>query len=113
MPRLTKFLLLFCMLALIACSGNEAEKENLIPTDILQHKQMVALIKDLQLAEAAITLSHQDTTNARNLAPGVYKFVFEKHKITPAQFEKNMSFYTSHPVLMHKVYQEVSDELEK
>ncbi|MBK8847793.1 MAG: DUF4296 domain-containing protein [Bacteroidetes bacterium] len=113
MQKKLRPLFLLCAFFLCACGNNQVEKENVIPPDILKQEQMVALLKDLQMAEAAISLRNQDTTNARSLAPGVYKFVFEKHKITPAQFENNMSFYTSHPVLMHKVYQEVSDELGK
>jgi hypothetical protein len=95
------------LLMVISC-GQEEE----IPADIIRPKQMVEILTDVQLAEAAVQaygLDRSDST--RRFAFNQYKYVFEKHKVSYEQFRKSYDFYNDHPEMADKMYDELINAL--
>lgn len=74
---------------------------------------MIALLTDVQIAEAALTQQATIGKNASDFTASYYKFVFEKHKITSAKYKHSMDWYSQHPELLDKVYEEVINQLSK
>jgi hypothetical protein len=100
----------FFLLVLIASCTNEVK----IPADVLPQNKMAMVLADVQQVEALIqssALERNDSTRA--IAYGYYKSVFEKNKITPAQFRKSFTFYANHLDLMDKMYDDVLINLSK
>lgn len=81
-----------------------------IPSDVLPKKQMIEVMTDVQLAEAAkdVAMSEDKT---KNTIQEYYAFIFNKHRITKEQFQKSFDFYKTHPELMEEIYSEVINRL--
>ena len=94
--------IVFFALCFVAC--NNKEKEN-IPTGILSKEKMVAVITDLHIAEAAINLNLLTADSLYN--------IYEKNKITKAQYDSSFKYYTMNPDLLLKIYDEVLNEISK
>ena len=97
-------------LLLSSCS----KKEEKIPENILSKEKMIAVMVDVQMAEASIqnrSLSITDSTKL--IAAGYYKNLFEKNKITEQQFRESFLYYSHHLDLLNKIYEEVINELSK
>ena len=74
---------------------------------------MIAVLTDVQIAEAAIT---QQTINGKfgaDYTASYYKFVFQKNKITAGQYKRSLDWYAQHPEILDKVYEEVINRLSK
>lgn len=102
----------FFLIILIAVSCSK--KEEVVPADILPADKMIPVLADMHLAEATIQLrnyGHNDST--KNLAYGFYRFIFQKHKLTEAEFHKSFTWYSQRPEKMHAIYQEVLSELSR
>ena len=98
-------LLIFSLQFLMSSCEKKTEK---IPADILSPDSMVAVVADLQLAEATIqlrNLGYTDSTKAQ--AYGYYKFVLKQHQLDINYFLKSFHYYTNHPALMSKMYTDV------
>src|SRR6187549_2455985 len=102
-----KFLLPLLLL-LAACSKKPVE----IPSDVISKDSMIVILTDVHLAEAVLqlkNLSRNDST--KQIALGYYQWVFEKHKITPEQFNRSFDFYVKQPELMTTMYDSVITRL--
>ena len=100
--------LIFCFFFLFSCKPKEAK----IPAGILPKEQMVSVLTDVHLAEAALTLNTKNDSAAL-VAAGYYNFIYQSHRITKKQFDESLDFYTKHPELLEKIYEEVINELSK
>ena len=102
--------LFLCGITLTSCS----KKEEKIPKNILSKEKMIAVMVDVQMAEASIqnrSLSITDSTKL--IAAGYYKNLFEKNKITEQQFRESFLYYSHHLDLLNKIYEEVIYEMSK
>jgi hypothetical protein len=107
--RFFTFILILFML--FSCGG---KKEEVIPDDILPHKKMVMLLCDVHMAEAAYQIHNLGTTDStKNIAYGYYRKIFEKNKISEADFKKSFLYYSQHPDVLNKIYQDVITEMSK
>lgn len=107
MKRIFLYLVLF--ISILSCSDPVE-----IPVDVLPAKKMSEVLTDVQLIEAQIQmeqLERNDSTKA--VVYGYYKFIFQKHKITPEQFKTSFMFYSKHLDLLEHIYDDVLINLSK
>lgn len=104
MRYLTTVLVL--ILFFTACqSGKKTKLQR--PAIFLTETQMVELITDVQLLEAAINNKRNLGQSINEIKPLWYNQLFEKHQITDIIFEKNMAYYNEKPALMEQILEEV------
>ena len=102
---------MFTAFCLLAFSCGPAEKETTIPSNVLPKEKMAAVFTDIHLAEAEANLHAQPDSVLKN--PASFDKIFEKNKISKAQYDTSLSFYIDHPELLDKVYEDVLNELSK
>lgn len=109
---ITQFMLIVVLSTLITIGcGSEEEK---IPAGIIPRDKMIAIMIDVQVAEAKIqsnNLSFNDST--KQIALGYYNYVFQKHHIRNSDFKNSFNYYASHMQVMNKMYEEVITGLSK
>jgi hypothetical protein len=101
-----KTLLLAALLGLAACSSAEEE-----PDGVLPRQQFVALLIDMELTEAYMSLKITREEAGRDDVYKAYKAVFEKHNVDEAQFEQTMEYYARDRASLQSVYAEVMDSV--
>ena len=88
---------------IIACKSEEKR----LPDGILSQEQMVDVITDLQMVEAAhksLTLSSKIQKPMRDTS---YTIVFNKHHTDVNTFDSSLRAYTKHPTLFSEIMEEV------
>ena len=81
------------------------------PWGILSHDEMVAVLLDVHVAEAAMKIV--DSRAKRIEKQEYYNQVFVKHNITKKQFDKSLDWYARHPKLLVAIYDDVKKEAER
>lgn len=103
-------MVLITALLLSACISDEV----VIPEEILQEKQMVEVMTDVQLLESASQKGLLKTDSISNDAAGIqYAAIFRFHNTTEKQFRESYDFYQEHPKLLEEIYDKVLNELSK
>lgn len=80
---------------------------------MLSDKEMVSIITDIQLVEAAhqlINLKNMDQVKMRDTS---YQMVYNKHGVTEAQFDSSLRVYTQHPKRFTEIMKQVDQNLNK
>lgn len=95
---------------MISCSKNEEEAE--IPSTILSEEKFTKLIVDFALAESTSNI------NVKNLPAdkmdSLYNFdPLIDNNVSKSQYDSTIAFYSKHPGLYKKVYENVLVELSK
>jgi hypothetical protein len=101
---------IFCLIlgcVFLACN-HPAEKK---PEDILAIEQMVSVMADIQLAEAAISVKNLYGDSAKRYAQDCYDYIYKEHRMPKALFEKSLNYYLQHPKELDLIYTEVISEL--
>ena len=102
------FLFACTALAIISCSKPKV----VIPEGVLSEKEMIPVLVDIHIAQAATSLySPQDSERygMNELLP----YILSIHHIEQVKYDSSISFYTRHPEIMQKMYDEVINELSK
>ena len=99
----------FLFLFLFSCKPKEVK----IPVGILPKEQIVNILTDVHLAEAALTYKSAKSDSAMQLAVDYYNYIYQSRHVTKKQFDESLDFYTKHPELLEKIYEEVINELSK
>jgi hypothetical protein len=81
------------------------------PTDLISADEMKKILVDAFLAEIAISIDDQKHKNAFYYAWHYYNYVFKKHNISYAQFQRNYSYYSSDSKQMTQIMTNVIDDL--
>ena len=81
------------------------------PWGILSHDEMVVVLLDVHVAEAAMKIV--DSRAKRIEKQEYYNQVFVKHNITKKQFDKSLDWYARHPKLLVAIYDDVKKEAER
>jgi len=102
------FYLLFSIIVFSSCS----KKEISIPRGIISKQEMVSLLVDLHIAQAA-TSRNQMTDSARHQMKDYTPFIFSSHQITKEQYDNSLAFYTKNPELLDEIYDQVINELSR
>lgn len=98
-------LVLALLLFFTACQ--KAEKTKAKPIVFLTESQMVELVTDVQILEAALNHRRnigQSTTDVKILW---FNQLFEVHQITDVIFEENLAYYNEQPAVMEQILEEV------
>jgi len=105
----TAFLAMTFSILLFSCGQDK--KTIVIPSDVLSKEKMTEVLTEIHLAEAEVNMKTlPDSIATEKLS---FHQLFDKNKITRAQFEKSLSFYIDHPELLNEVYEQVLNELSK
>lgn len=93
-------------LLLINCKTNAVEK----PDDLLTEKQMVDILYDLNIINAMKSTNYQYLSDRGITAS---KYVYAKYKIDSLQFANSDQYYASDIEEYEKIYNQVSERLQK
>jgi len=109
-----KNMLLFLpLLLLLACTTDQQPVETqLIPVDsIIPEQQMVLILADAHIIEAAMTIERNRGKNANSLADFYYAGLFKKFRISRKRYQQNLEYYQDDPDRFNKIYEDVIREL--
>ena len=88
-------------------SCRSADEENVsIPTNILSEEKFTKVIADFALAESASNINVKNIPSEKS--DSVYAFdPLVENKVSRAQYDSSIVFYSKHPVLYRKIYEGV------
>ena len=95
------------LFTLFAC--NEAVET--IPDNVLSKEDMVSVMVDVQLIEAALSINQSE--EAKETAYYNYDSVLKQHNLSKEKFDESFKYYSEHPELMEQIYEEMLSELSK
>lgn len=105
---LIKAIIFFLLTAMVtACSPNEQGNRRKVPDKILQPKDMVAIIADIQIAEAVLREQRQTGQYQDHYAVDLMNSVFEKHAVSREKFRESLSFYEKNLEIYEQIYEDV------
>lgn len=90
------------------CFSCYQPKERLQP--VLSEKQLIAILKDIHLAEAMLT-TENDRIKKDSLAYMYYEQIFFMHNVDTADFNQSMNALFSDPERIDSLYKKVMKEL--
>jgi hypothetical protein len=109
-----KFSWFFIIFVLFACrnrqssSGTEFQK----PDSLISRSQMVRILTDVHLTEAALAYIRTRDKSDKDLTGDYYNAVFSKYKISRKNFESNFDYYKKDQEGFIKIYEDVILNLE-
>ncbi len=81
-----------------------------IPKDIIQPSEMEKVLFDIHLVEGYVSnLPTPDTS--KKVSAAYYKGVYKKFGIDSALYNKSLNYYYTNPVLMKKMYDNITAKL--
>lgn len=83
-----------------------------VPEGVLNQDEMKAVLKDMSLTDAYLT-TISDSDSVKKVAPAYYQLVFKQHKTNLKQFEKSLNYYSTQPVLLDTMYNQIIAEFKK
>jgi hypothetical protein len=101
-------LLFLSVIILVSCQNPTVKK----PEWFLAHDEMVAIMTDLQLADAYIADIKAKGTDVDTVTTKVHDSVFMIHSISRAVFDENLAWYSANIAELNKVYEDVLSNLE-
>ena len=84
-----------------------------MPSVILTKNQIIAIMTDVQLIEAALIRKRELGQNITDLKPIWYDQVFKHHRISNSIFVENLTYYNQNLDEMEKILDEVLVNLSK
>ncbi len=96
------------LLVMLACNPSPVEK----PVRFIHHDEMVAVITDIQLADAYITDLKAKGADAKDITTRMHDSVFMLHGIERKIFDENLIWYSANIEELDKVYTEIISNLE-
>lgn len=103
----TKILLLWFISALCACSSESKE----LPENILSKEEMVAIITDAQILDAAQKALSVPSKERKAIRDTNFTIVFNKYNTNAQMFDSSLKVYTLHPKLMGEIMEEVAENI--
>lgn len=102
MKPLHYLLTTFLLLCLAGCGKK-------VPSDVIQPEAMKDLLYDYHMASAmGSTLPYSENYKKK----AYYRYVFEKHHVTEAEFDSSMVWYTRHSEELATIYEDLHKRLE-
>ena len=91
--------------ALAACSGED------VPPDVLSVREMVPVMKDMQIAYAGVDVTVQKPDQRQAKYDEMNRLVLDKYGIEKDRFFSSYQYYQERPVLMDSSYMKIIEEL--
>jgi hypothetical protein len=92
-----------------SCSDSKKIK---IPEDVLSRDTMAIVLTDIHLVQASQRLGVvMDTTDTVSYTS--FRYVWNKHHITEAEYKKSLDFYTHSPGMLDSIYEKVLTNLSR
>ena len=101
---------LFILLVFFYCSCSQPKAE--IPEGVLTQKEMIPILVDIHIAQAATGLYNAGDTALFTMNDYI-PYILKIHHIEKALYDSSTAFYTLHPEIMQEMYDEVISELSK
>ncbi len=103
---MTRFLfIVLAVLFVAACKPG-------IPKDIIQPEIMEKVLFDIHVLDGYVS-EIPTPDSAKKVTSTIYKGIFKKYGVDSAVHSKSMSYYYAHPDLLTKMYNNISNRLEK
>jgi len=102
--------LLFALLIIATFSCGKPK--TVIPPEVLSEKEMIPLLVDIHIAQAAGSL-FDSNDSLRYSMNEMVPYILSIHHVEKVKYDSSISFYTRHPELMQRMYEEVINELSK
>ena len=104
-----KYIILFFSVSflLYSCTGNKTNG------GIIKHDQMVSLLTEVHLIDGGIYTIPQNPDSLYKYGTGRYLSLFKKHHTDTAQFSKSLKYYTTQPLELQAMYEQVIKNLAK
>jgi hypothetical protein len=83
-----------------------------IPEGVLKKEQMVPILADIHIAQAAAVMNSASDTTRYSLS-AMTEYILKIHHTSQAQYDSSIAFYTKHPEIMSQIYDNVISELSK
>ncbi len=109
--KMKKLVLISLLFVLVAACGRK--DKSVMPERLLNEKEMISLMTDLQIVEADINYRKTKGENTEGLAKEYYNQLFEHHEITDSIFVQNMRYYTERPAILERIMDSVVLRLTK
>jgi hypothetical protein len=102
---------LMVSLLLAACGERKEDNDLAVPPppadSLISQEKMALILSDIHLLEAAMSLDRNQGDPVTLDPAFYYKGIFEKYHITPALYERNLTWYRQNPDQLVKVYDRV------
>ncbi|MAU76050.1 MAG: hypothetical protein CL831_04150 [Crocinitomicaceae bacterium] len=103
---------LFILLVGGGCAEDSRDLGNVDPPEgILERVEFVELMADIQILEGAAKIRVFSNDDVRKRLGEAYYAIFEKHGVSPAEFEKSHTWWWEHPVAMKEVLLEITEKI--
>lgn len=107
-----KIILLPVLCALVLSCGQGEEDNNTVPDNILDEETFTKTLLDFALAESASNINVKGVPSEK--LDSTYAFdPLVENKVTRAQYDSAIVFYSKHPGLYKKIYENVLTSLSK
>jgi hypothetical protein len=108
------FLWVFIILVLFACKNRQPASVTEVqkPDSLISRSQMVRILTDVHLTEAALAYIRTKEKSDKDLSGDYYNAVFSKYKISRKNFESNFDYYKRDQDGLIKMYEDVILNLE-
>ncbi|MGN6637754.1 MAG: DUF4296 domain-containing protein [Mucilaginibacter sp.] len=100
-----KALFFSVMLFLVACGGDK------IPDNVIEQDRMTGLLTELHIVDGSMYSVMQMPDSLYKYGYGKYLGLFKKYNTDSVEFKRSMKFYSSHPELLQKIYDQVTINL--
>lgn len=106
------YLLLFLSTIFYQCQSQKTAEIDLPP---LNQEQFITVLTDIQLMEGWVALKKVNKKMAVDLLPPAdyLEEIFSIHNIAPLDFEESFYYYLNQPKVMHDIYQQVEQNVQK
>jgi hypothetical protein len=99
-------------MSLVSSCGSGSEEDIDVPTGVLNEETFTKVLVDFSLAESASNLNVKNVSGEK--MDSTYAFdPLKENKISKAEYDSAISFYSKHPALYKKVYENVLTTLSK
>jgi hypothetical protein len=97
---------------LIAGTFSCSKPKTVIPSDVLTEKEMIPVLVDVHIAQAATSM-FDSNDSVKYKMDEMLPYILSIHHVDKPRYDSSISFYTRHPEIMQRMYDEVINELSK
>ena len=108
------FLSLLLIVLVFGCRNYSPENlpKGLVADSIFPEKQMILIMTDVHILEAALQMERNKGKEIKPLQDYYFNQLFSRYKTTSSRFRKNILYYQGDPDKFKKMYDEVVANLD-